>query len=116
MGIIFAFSSQPGSGSSWEPPLWYILERKSAHVIEYAVLFLLATASFRLWFPRQSRAQVLWLALVMAVTYAVSDEIHQAFVFGRGSRFSDVLIDTGGALIGMFILIISERIYHLKRS
>lgn len=101
MGIIFAFSQQPGSGASWEPPLWYVLERKSAHVIEYAILLLLAAISLRYWFPRESEQRVLWLALILTSTYGVLDEIHQAFIFGRGSRLTDVFIDIGGALVGL---------------
>lgn len=101
MGIIFVFSQQPGSGASWEPPLWYVLERKSAHVIEYAILLLLAAISLRYWFPRESEQRVLWLALILTSTYGVLDEIHQAFIFGRGSRLTDVFIDIGGALVGL---------------
>lgn len=116
MAVIFAFSQQPGSGSTWEPPLWYILERKSAHIIEYAIFFILASASFRLWFPRDTKVRVFGLALIAAITYGISDEIHQAFVFGRGSRFTDVLIDAGGAMVGMLVLLVFERLKHLQRK
>ncbi len=99
MGIIFAFSHQPGSGSQWEPPLWYVLERKSAHVVEYAVLMALSVFFFHSLFPKEEHRRVLLLAFLFTVTYGFIDEIHQAFIFGRGSRFSDVLVDGGGALL-----------------
>lgn len=99
MGIIFAFSQQPGSGANWEPPLWYILERKSAHVIEYAVLMLLATLFSQTLFLNERKSRLVILAFLFTLTYGAFDEIHQAFIFGRGSRFSDVLIDGGGALL-----------------
>lgn len=99
MGVIFVFSHQPGSGANWEPPLWYVLERKSAHVFEYAVLMGLATFFSRSFFPQESYLRVLSIALVFTLSYACLDELHQAFIFGRGARFSDVLIDGGGALL-----------------
>lgn len=98
MGIIFAFSHQPGSGTNWEPPLWYILERKSAHVVEYAVLMGIAIGFFRQLFPRESRRRVFLIAFLFTLSYGFLDEIHQAFIFGRGAKFSDALIDGVGAL------------------
>lgn len=35
--------------------------------------------------------------------YACSDELHQHFVPGRSCMFTDVLIDTGGALTGLLL-------------
>ena len=41
------------------------------------------------------------LALIVAVLYAASDELHQAFVPGRSSSIVDVWIDAGGALMAL---------------
>lgn len=102
IGVIFLFSHQPGSGKDWEPPLWYVLERKSAHVVEYAILMALALRWFSLLYPQESWKKVSLVSFLFAVTYGFFDEIHQSFIFGRGSRLSDVLIDAGGAfLIGL---------------
>ena len=38
--------------------------------------------------------------------YACSDELHQHFTPGRACMFTDVLIDTGGALTGMLMSLI----------
>lgn len=103
MTIIFAFSEQPGSGSLWEPPFWYVFERKLAHVVEYAILCVLTGITFRYWFPQASRNCLLSAAVLFTAVYGISDEIHQAFIFGRGSRFTDVLIDTSGAILGILI-------------
>ncbi len=99
MGVIFFFSHQPGSGRNIEPPLWYVLERKSAHVFEYAVLMGLATYFFRSLFPKDKHTRILLIAFIFTLSYGCIDEIHQAFIFGRGARMSDVLIDGGGALL-----------------
>ena len=40
-------------------------------------------------------------SLGLSVLYACTDEIHQTFVPGRAGMLTDVLIDGGGALIGL---------------
>lgn len=101
MGVIFFLSSMPGSGDAGEPPLWYVLERKSAHVFEFAVLTGLAFVFFREVFAREKWKRILWAAGAWSIAYGALDELHQAFVFGRGSRLSDVLVDALGAGIAV---------------
>ena len=36
--------------------------------------------------------------------YAATDEIHQLFVPNREGKFADVIIDTAGALLGIFLV------------
>lgn len=93
MGIIFSLSSLHGSPYSFDPPLSYYLERKGAHVFEFALLFVLAVRFFLIIFPREVFFKILLLASVFSVAYAASDELHQFFVPYRGARISDVLID-----------------------
>ena len=67
--------------------------RKLAHATEYAILALL-------WFGvLGSKPQ----AVVIAFLYACTDEFHQLFVPGRAGLFTDVLIDTSGAIAAMII-------------
>lgn len=47
--------------------------------------------------------QSVGLALFFCMTYAVSDEVHQLFVNGRGAQVRDVLIDSTGAAIGIIL-------------
>ena len=42
-------------------------------------------------------------AFGFCVVYAVSDEIHQLFVDGRACEFDDVVNDSMGALVGIFL-------------
>lgn len=51
-----------------------------------------------------------WLALVLAVLYAISDEFHQTFVPGRNGTPVDVTIDSLGASLGLLF-----RIWLTKR-
>lgn len=104
MGVIFGLSHQPGTGIEWEPPLWYVVERKSAHVFEYALLMFFAFGFFRSVYQGASKLPLFSIALVFCVTYGVLDELHQFFIFGRGARFMDVAFDALGALGMMLVL------------
>ena len=44
------------------------------------------------------------MSLILSFLYACSDEFHQKFVDGRTALFTDVLIDTAGASIGILVL------------
>lgn len=100
-GVIFALSHRPGSGVPFDPPLWYVLERKSAHVFEYAVLSVLAWRYFAAVFEKESFVRVLLLAGSFALAYGMLDELHQFFIFGRGARFTDVLVDFVGIALSL---------------
>lgn len=108
--VIFAFSEMPGSGLPIEPPLWYVLERKSAHVFEYAVLAFLSFRFFMAVYPRERFSRVAILSGAFALAYGALDEFHQSFVFGRGARLMDVAIDgIGIALALMLIFLLQKR-------
>jgi VanZ like protein len=87
--VIFTLSSIPHLGT--DLGIWDLILRKCAHVTEYAILaFLLARA-----IGREAPA------LAVGVLYAVSDEVHQAFVTGRHASPVDAAIDTAGLLLGL---------------
>ncbi|HSK17485.1 MAG TPA: VanZ family protein [Gaiellaceae bacterium] len=90
-GLIFALSSVPGLGTGLGT--WDLALRKLAHVAEYAVLGALLQRAL----AREP------LAFVLGSGYAVTDEIHQAFVSGRQGSALDWLIDTVGVAIGVFL-------------
>src|SRR5262245_46217579 len=81
--------------------------RKAAHVTEYAVFSVL------LWRARRkpvhgdsrpwSRGDALF-AFGIAALFAASDELHQLFVPSREAQFRDVLIDSFGAALGLFVV------------
>jgi len=73
--------------------------RKAAHITEYAVLATLAFRAFRRE-RRDLRAVDVWGVLLLCVTYATTDEIHQIFVASRYPAVGDVLYDTFGATLG----------------
>ena len=97
MLAIFFLSAQPGSGE----PMGSVekILRKAGHVIGYAMLA--ATYWQAYGFQQKHR----WLAWILAVLYAMTDEYHQSFVPGRHSAIFDVLVyDNLGALAGLWLL------------
>jgi VanZ family protein len=93
-GVIFFLSSLPIIQDDSFETLDFIV-KKSAHVIEYAVLFLLLSNALK---PSQKRFQN---AFIIGLLYAFSDEIHQLFTPGRGGSLRDVLLfDNLGLILG----------------
>lgn len=99
MAVIFSFSALSGEQTAGPPPLWYLLERKGAHVFEYAVLFLLSFRYFSQTFFRERLERIILLSAGFTLMYATTDELHQLFVPLRGARLTDVCIDGGGILL-----------------
>jgi VanZ family protein len=91
--LIFALSSIPDFGTGLGG--WDTLLRKLAHTAEYAIFGALLLRALR-----SAPAAVLF-----ASAYAVTDEVHQAFVRGRHGSPVDWLIDTAGATLGVALLL-----------
>ena len=95
MATIFGFSSIPGNEMpNFGPADLFV--KKGGHVLGYALLALAYWAGLRFEKHRW------WLALLLAILYALSDEFHQSFVPGRHPSLVDALvIDAGGASIAL---------------
>lgn len=93
--VIFGLSSIP----SQEMPsfgLWDTIVKKGAHMLGYAVLAL------AIWFALGFDKSRWWLALTLAVFYALTDEYHQSFVPGRHSSLVDAFgFDGVGSALGL---------------
>lgn len=85
--------------------------RKCAHAFLYCSLGVSVSASVKssMW-----KNYGLWTILICFM-YAVSDEVHQAFVPGRGPLFSDVLLDTISAAFGFAIFWLIYTFFDKKR-
>lgn len=88
-------------GSDFDMGRFNHLLRKNAHFFAYLVLGVLLANAFRK--GRVKGLKVYLLAFGLCVAFAVSDEVHQLFVPGRGGQIKDVLIDSAGALVGIVI-------------
>jgi VanZ family protein len=87
--------------------------RKNAHFFAYFVLGMLVWNALRVTGVRGLRRY--GLALLICVLYAISDEIHQAFVPGRGPQVRDVFIDSAGTLSGFILCRLAARIGRRSR-
>lgn len=71
--------------------------RKSAHMLEFAVLDLSVLFALSLW--DMHGRKLLLTALGLTFLYACSDEIHQLFVPGLAGMVQDVMIDSIGPAV-----------------
>ena len=90
--VIFTLSSIASLDSGLGT--WDIVLRKLAHLAEYAVLGALLYRALR----REPAA------IALGSLYAVTDEVHQAFVSGRQGSPLDWLLDTIGVVAGALLL------------
>jgi len=86
--------------------IWAIIVviRKCGHVAEYAVLALLLWRALRsLPILRPKTLMMFGAVLFACAMFAASDEFHQVFVKSRTPSVRDVLLDVGGASLGLLI-------------
>ncbi|MCG3120533.1 MAG: hypothetical protein ALAOOOJD_03277 [bacterium] len=93
--LLFLLSSIPDLTF---PVTVFSWDDKIQHTVAYAPLGFLLLRSI-VW-KNQITRRDWWLALIIGVLYAVSDEIHQYFVPGRTMDWTDALADTLGVIIG----------------
>jgi VanZ family protein len=91
-GVIFLFSSIPDLGT--DLGTWDLVGRKVAHALEFALLGALLLRAV-------GRPAV---AVALGSLYALTDEVHQAFVAGRVGSPLDWAIDTVGVVLGVLVL------------
>lgn len=87
----------------------HFLLRKAGHLSEYAILATLAARAFRRSSHEILRTHWFKLSLLLAMLYALSDELHQSFVPSRTASLHDSLIDSVGALIALSIIWLRHR-------
>jgi len=103
MGIIFYLSSIPGLKAGFSVGR-EIVFRKLAHIFEFGIL---AGLIFR-WFwkgKQKSLNNSFGLAILFSSLYAVLDEIHQLFVYGRQGKVEDLVVDFLGIIMALEILL-----------
>jgi VanZ family protein len=95
MTVIFGFSATPSNDLPYFG-FWDTLVKKGGHMLGYALLAL------SYWYGLRFEKRLWWLAWLLAVVYATTDEFHQSFVAGRHPSWVDVLgFDGGGAALAL---------------
>jgi VanZ family protein len=93
MALIFVLSAQPDLNSGLG--LLDTILRKLAHMAEFGLLWFL-------WWRALGYGNRLVPALI-AIAYAITDELHQTTVEGRVGSPVDVLIDTAGVALAVLV-------------
>jgi VanZ family protein len=97
MVVIFVASNTPARLIPSFGPEDVII-RKAGHMTGYGLL------AVSYWYGMHLNKKLGWLAFLLAVLYAITDEFHQSFVPSRHPSWVDVLVfDAGGAIIGLFL-------------
>lgn len=84
--------------------------RKGAHLSIYTLVGILMM-SLMYTYKNIDTNHKFFITILVGFLYACSDELHQRFVPGRASKFTDVLIDTCGCLLGSLIIFLIHKIY-----
>jgi VanZ family protein len=128
-GLIFIASTDTFSSAHTGSILWPILHwlnpsitddqfdaihhiiRKSAHLTEYFIFYLLLFRGFR-----GERKGWYWTwafgAWFIAAVYSALDEIHQSFVASRTASPWDSLLDSTGAFLALVVVFLFYRYYR----
>ena len=125
MGVIFLFSAAPSdkSNAGSKRIARFIVEkihgdksdaekynltikynkvvRKIAHASVYFILVIFVSSVICVFKKKLFVCNL--ISVFFCFVYACSDEIHQMFVMNRSPLFTDVLIDTFGAIVGCFV-------------
>ena len=91
MAVIFFLSAQPDLNSGLGT--WDTFLRKGAHMAEFGLLWFF-------WWRALGYGSPVVPALI-AIGYAVTDELHQTLVQGRHGSPVDVLIDSAGVALAV---------------
>lgn len=88
--------------------------RKVAHMAEFASLGMLIFLFLLTW--KKALFLKYGCSVVFAFLYACTDEAHQLFTTQRSSEFTDVLIDTSGALISCTLVLLAVFLIRGKQK
>lgn len=105
---IFYFSHQNGVDSAKVSN--NIIIRKLGHISEYALLSFF-TSSFISNYAKNKKL-IFTYSIMFVVFFATTDEIHQFFVIGRSAKFTDIIIDSVGGIIGVIIYLAMLKLFN----
>ena len=98
-----------------EPPAFHDLIRKIAHVAEFFALGLFV-GGFTLCLGLELKKRLISMPMLIVLLVAVGDEWIQHFT-NRGSLVTDVVLDFGGALVGLLAAtILHKTILRIKKK
>lgn len=90
-----------------------IIIRKTAHFSIYTIVGILLMGFMSTY--KIDEMKRIYISTVIGIFYATSDEIHQAFVPDRSAQLTDVIIDTMGVVLGIFLILLAMEIVSRKK-
>ena len=75
-----------------------LIIRKIAHFTEYFILGLL---TYNMTYNYNKKT---YISIIICILYAISDELHQLITPGRSCQIIDILIDSSGSILGIYLL------------
>ena len=97
--LIFIQSSHPSIESV---PEWPYFD-KGLHFVGYALLGALFLRAFKTSRIKNNVKLILIVSVLLSSLYGISDEIHQYFIPYRDADLMDILADTLGSIMGVYI-------------
>jgi VanZ family protein len=107
-GLLFGLSSIPGSRI---PAIRIAYADKIAHMLLYGIFGLLCSFALRRTLSLPPVATVA-AAAAIALSYGITDEIHQMFVPMRSSDLLDVAADVAGGSMGAVVGWLGSRLFR----
>ena len=113
--IIFMLSNQNGISSTSssniivnflydifkiDKDILIFIVRKSAHIFEYFVLYLLTYNCFK----NYNVKNIIIISIIFCILCSSLDEVHQLFISGRTGKLTDVLVDSIGIILGYILI------------
>lgn len=90
------------------------LARKACHLAEYFILMAMVYRAVQ--GGQKIREGHLLACFAFALLFAVTDEWHQTFVFGRNGSPFDVFVDAAGALAGYIYIFHKDQKNHEEKT
>ncbi|MDF2685039.1 MAG: VanZ family protein [Clostridia bacterium] len=87
----------------------HLFVRKTAHATAYFFLGIMCILLMQTY--KIKNIYKIIIALGICLVYAISDELHQALVPGRGPSVYDVGIDFSGSIVGVLVIMLIIIIY-----
>jgi len=86
----------------------------SRPILYHFIIFFLFAFFLLIAITKGDKNNFIYIGILIAIVYALSDEFHQLFVPGRACAFSDFLVDSAGILFASFLYILSIKLRKIK--
>ena len=100
------------SWTKWEWNMFHTVIRKCGHFAEFFILGILMMLNMNL--TKVHKKYLIGIFLCMIV--ASMDESIQLFVPGRAGLITDVMLDTFGSVVGLFVCVLGHKVWRRRNG